>query len=209
MSNRAAFLDRDGVINRKASGDGYVTRWQDMRFLPGVAKSISLLNQAGFQVFVVSNQRCVAKGLVNCRMLDSMHDHMCEWLAAAGAKIDGVYYCPHDKQPPCTCRKPAPGMILTAAREHDVDLAASWMIGDSEIDVEAGKRAGCKTVRLLQRNKKPNGCADLVARSLLAATYQILRREKVLFQAANTSRRNNTRKAENVVINMSQHRRSL
>jgi D-glycero-D-manno-heptose 1,7-bisphosphate phosphatase len=180
MSNKAAFLDRDGVINQKASRDEYVTRWQDMRFLPGVVKSINLLNRAGFQVFVVTNQRCVAKGLITPRALESIHQRMCQWLAAAGATIEAVYYCPHETQPPCSCRKPAPGMLLAAARDHQLDLAASWMIGDSEIDVEAGKRAGCKTVRLLQRKKTTAGCADLVAKSLLQATFEIVQREKLI-----------------------------
>lgn len=179
MSSKAAFLDRDGVINRKAPGNGYVTRWEEMHFLPGVAKSIALFNQAGFRVIVVSNQRCVAKGLVTRQALNAMHQHMCEWFAALGAKIDGVYYCPHDNQPPCNCRKPGSGMLFTAAREHQLDLTASWMIGDSNIDVEAGKNAGCKTARLLRRNKIAKCCADMVASSLLAATYQILQRENV------------------------------
>jgi len=181
--NRAAFLDRDGVINRKPPEGGYVTRWEDMYFLPGVAKSIALLNQTEFQVIVVSNQRCVAKGLVTSKALDSVHQQMCEWLAAAGAKIDGVYYCPHENQPPCSCRKPAPGMLLTAAREHRIDLSASWMIGDSEIDIEAGRSAGCKTVRLLGCSETAKGSADVVAPSLLDAIYKILRREDVLAQA--------------------------
>jgi D-glycero-D-manno-heptose 1,7-bisphosphate phosphatase len=180
MSNRAAFLDRDGVINRKPPGDGYVTCWEDMHFLPGIGKAIALLNQAGFRVIVVSNQRCVVKGLVMSQALDSVHQQMCDWLAAAGAKIDGVYYCPHEKQPPCSCRKPAPGMLFTAAREHQVDLTASWMIGDSEIDVEAGRNAGCKTVRLQGNNEIAKGTADMVAPSLLEAVYQILEREEVI-----------------------------
>jgi len=182
MSNRAAFLDRDGVINRKASDSRYVTRWQDLRFLPGVAKSIALLNKAGFQVFVVTNQRCVAKRLVTSQALDFIHQQMCRCLAAAGAKVEAVYYCPHEKQPPCSCRKPAPGMLLTAAREHQIDLAASWMIGDSEIDVEAGRNAGCKTVRLLGCYEEARVSADLVARSLLEATYKILQRDKLVAQ---------------------------
>jgi D-glycero-D-manno-heptose 1,7-bisphosphate phosphatase len=153
-----------------------------MHFLPGVAKSIALLNQAGFRVIVVSNQRCVAKGLVTVQALDSMHQQMCDWLAAAGGKIDGVYYCPHENQPACSCRKPAPGMLLTAAREHQLDLTASWMIGDSEIDVEAGRNAGCKTVRLLRLNQETKDCTDVVAPSLLEATYQILQMEKVIAQ---------------------------
>lgn len=179
MSSRAAFLDRDGVINRKAPGNGYVTRWEEMHFLPNVAKSIALFNQAGFRVIVVSNQRCVAKGLITRQALNAMHQQMCDWFAALGATIDAVYYCPHENQPPCNCRKPRPGMLFTAARKHHLDLKASWMIGDSEIDVKAGRNAGCKTARLLRSNKIAKGCADMVASSLLAATYQILKRENV------------------------------
>lgn len=180
MSRQAAFLDRDGVINRKAPGEGYVTRWEDMRFLPGVAESIALLNRVGFQVIVVSNQRCVAKGLVTSEALDSMHRRMCDWFAAAGARIDAVYYCPHDRQPPCACRKPKPGMLLAAARAHHIDLAASWMVGDSDIDIEAGKNAGCKTVRLMKTYETAKNGADVVARSLLDAIDQVLRREKTI-----------------------------
>ena len=178
MSNRAVFLDRDGVINRKAPGDGYITRWEDMRFLPGVAVCLRLLNRAGFRVFVVTNQRCVANGLLTAEELESIHRHMCDWLSAAGARIEAVYYCPHETQPPCTCRKPAPGMLLTAAREHGVDLAGSWIIGDAEVDVQAGRNAGCKTVRVLWHQKATNGCADVVARSLIDATHRILQIEQ-------------------------------
>ena len=181
MKSKAAFLDRDGVINRKPPGDGYVTRWEDMQFLPGVAESISLLNHAGYQVIVVTNQRCVARGLVTSQAVDSIHQQLCEWLAAAGAQIDGVYYCPHETQPPCSCRKPAPGMLLTAAHEHQVDLAASWMIGDSEIDIEAGRSAGCRTVRLLGSTETLKSSADVVAPSLPEAVRLILR-ETVIAQ---------------------------
>jgi D-glycero-D-manno-heptose 1,7-bisphosphate phosphatase len=99
---------------------------------------------------------------------------MCEELAAAGAIIDAVYYCPHEKQPPCGCRKPAPGMLLSAASEHHVDLTASWMIGDSEDDVQAGKHAGCKTVRLVSSHQSAGSSADVAAPSLLDAVYKIL-----------------------------------
>ncbi len=172
--NRAAFLDRDGVINRKAPGDGYVTCWEDMHLLPGVAQAVSLLNKAQFKVIVVSNQRCVAKGLVTTADVDAIHRRLCKELAAAGAVIDGVYYCPHEEQPPCDCRKPEPGMLLSAALQHDLDLAASWMIGDSEVDITAGKKAGCKTVRLIGIDKRPNGSADVIASSLIEAVPKIL-----------------------------------
>jgi D-glycero-D-manno-heptose 1,7-bisphosphate phosphatase len=172
--NRAVFLDRDGVINRKAPEGRYITCLEEWVFLPEVAPAIASLNHAGFSVIVVSNQRCVAKGLVSAHELDLMHQWMCRTLAASGAIVDHVYYCPHEKQPPCSCRKPAPGMLFTAAQEHQIDLAASWMIGDSDSDVEAGRNAGCKTARLLEQDEVESGKADLYAGSLLDAVQQIL-----------------------------------
>jgi D-glycero-D-manno-heptose 1,7-bisphosphate phosphatase len=172
---RAVFLDRDGVINRKPPEGQYIVRWQDMQFLPGVAESIRLLTKAGFCVLTVSNQRCVAKGLLTAAELETIHSRMCNELAAVGAIISEVYYCPHDKEPPCTCRKPAPGMLLTAARQHEIDLATSWMIGDKEIDIEAGRNAGCRTARIAGEDELENNTADIWAPSLLEAIHQILR----------------------------------
>src|SRR6266849_3857260 len=171
---RAVFLDRDGVINRKQPEGQYVTRWEEMQFLPGVPEAIALLTGAGYCVFVVSNQRCVAKGLLTQGELESIHQRMCQELADAGAVITKVYYCPHEREPPCSCRKPAPGMLLTAAQSYDLDLTSSWMIGDSDIDVEAGRNAGCKTVRIVERDEVRNGGADLLAQSLLDAVHQLL-----------------------------------
>jgi D-glycero-D-manno-heptose 1,7-bisphosphate phosphatase len=171
---RAAFLDRDGVINRKLPEGQYVTRWEEMHFLPGVAEAIALLIGAGYCVIVVSNQRCVAKGLLTVRELDLLHQRMCQELARAGAVITGVYYCPHETQPPCTCRKPAPGMLLAAAHAHEIDLTASWMIGDSDIDTEVGKNAGCRTARIRNGDQAVSGNADVIAQSLLDAVHQML-----------------------------------
>jgi D-glycero-D-manno-heptose 1,7-bisphosphate phosphatase len=178
MNRRAAFLDRDGVINRKPPEGQYVTRWEEMHFLPGVAKAIGLLNRAGFRVIVVSNQRCVAKGLLTACEMDSMHQRMCDGLAATGATIDEVYYCPHETQPPCCCRKPRPGMLLEAAHKYEIDLSASWMIGDSETDVQTGRNAGCKTARLLNISETASHDADIAALSLLDAVRQVLEREE-------------------------------
>jgi D-glycero-D-manno-heptose 1,7-bisphosphate phosphatase len=177
--NRAVFLDRDGVINRKAPEGLYITRWEEMEFLPGVPEAISLLGQAGFCVLTVSNQRCVAKGLLTIDELESMHVRMCEELAAAGAVIKGVYYCPHEEQPACACRKPAPGMILRAALEHSIDLPGSWMAGDSDSDIEAGRSAGCRTARILRPNEFAGVAAEVCAQSLLDATRQILQLDSV------------------------------
>ena len=173
--SRAAFLDRDGTINRKLPDDQYVTRWEQVQFLPEVAKAISLLNDAGFLVIVVSNQRCVAKGLIQPAGLDAIHQRMCDELAASDARIDGVYYCPHEEVPPCSCRKPAPGLLLTAARAHDIDLKASWMIGDSEIDVQAGKNAGCRTARVLTNGHRIISDPDVLGLSLLDTVSKVLK----------------------------------
>ena len=179
--NRAAFLDRDGVINRKAREGEYVTRWEEMQILPGVGEAISLLNGAGFRVIIVSNQRCVAKGLISSVDLEALHQKMCSVLASDGATIDGVYYCPHEKQPACRCRKPEPGMLLDAARDHDINLGASWMIGDSGADVEAGRKAGCKTA-LLGSSFSSNMEADATGPSLLDLTRRILQIETEMSQ---------------------------
>src|SRR5215469_13406205 len=173
--NKAVFLDRDGVINRKPkSDDEYITRWEEMEILPGVAEAIVGLNRAGFRVIVVTNQRGIAKGLVTSAQLESIHQRMCQQLGLAGARIDAVYSCPHELLPPCGCRKPEPGMLLEAAYRFNIDLSASWMIGDSAKDVEAGKRAGCRTVRLITDAVSADGSADIVAPSLLAAISAIL-----------------------------------
>jgi len=173
--NSAVFLDRDGVINRKAlSESDYITRWEEMEILPGVERAIALLNRAGFLVIVATNQRGVAKGLLTNAQLECIHQRMCEYLADMGARIHGIYYCPHGLDPPCNCRKPKAGMLLEAARVHNIDLASSWMIGDSEKDVEAGIRAGCNTAQVIANGNTGTGDATLVASSLLEVTASIL-----------------------------------
>src|SRR5271170_7268030 len=186
--SRAAFLDRDGVINQRPLEGKYVTRWGDFHFLPGVAAGIALLNHAGFSVIVVTNQRCIAKGLLTEANLQKMHERMTDVLARAGAKIDATFYCPHEIEPPCECRKPAPGMLLSAARLRGIDLRTSWMIGDSDNDVEAGINAGCKTARVVAtdvssseraRISEATIKAEISATSLLDAIRQILKQEGV------------------------------
>lgn len=182
---KAVFLDRDGVINRKAPEGEYVTRWEDFKLLPGVVEAISQLNRVGAYVVVITNQRCVAKGLMTIAQLEAMHQRMTEFLAERGARIDAIYYCPHELEPICRCRKPAPGLFVDAARDYGIELPASWMIGDSDIDIEAGKNAGCKTARLLDETgrdqdvvRRTSNGVDLVAHSLFDAVRQILHYEK-------------------------------
>jgi len=173
-----------------------VTRWEDFHILPGVAAGIALLNHAGFSVVVVTNQRCVAKGLMTEADLQKMHERMADVLARAGAKIDATFYCPHEIEPACDCRKPAPGMLLTAARLHGIDLRTSWMIGDSDNDVEAGLNAGCKTARVIATDatsgeraliSEATITADMSASSLLDAIRQILKQEGVAIDSFSTA----------------------
>jgi len=170
---KAVFLDRDGVINRKADAPGYITRWEQMHILPGVAEAISLLHSADYRVLMVTNQRCVAKGLISIADLGHLHERLLTTLAQSGAIIDAIYFCPHDIEPPCSCRKPAPGMLLEAAREHGIALSQSWMVGDSDSDIEAGKRAGCKTGQIWGGQAQLSS-ADLTAPSLIELTHKIL-----------------------------------
>ena len=170
---KAVLLDRDGVINEKAPEGEYVTRWEDFRFLAGAREGISKFNRAGYKVIVVSNQRCVAKGLITESELQALHQKMTSQLTAEGAVIDKIYYCPHDYPDACDCRKPAPGMLLQAASENGLNLQKTWMIGDSQSDMVAGRSAGCKTALVTQLNKS-GIYADLVVDSLLEAARRII-----------------------------------
>jgi D-glycero-D-manno-heptose 1,7-bisphosphate phosphatase len=186
---KAVFLDRDGVLNRKAPEGQYIMRWEDMVFLPRVREAVRLFNQAGFLVVVVSNQRCVAKGLITTSELDDLHARMQSEFALTGARLDAIYYCPHENEPPCACRKPQPGLLLQAARIHNIDLAKSWMIGDSKRDVAAGRAAGCRTVRLTEDKNSALSDSDWVAFSLLDATHKLLQVEASLQPLAATEER--------------------
>ncbi len=177
----AVFLDRDGVINRKAPEGEYITRWEDLEILPGVAESVRKIKEADLKVVVVTNQRCVAKGMLTEIALQELHKRLIDRLAEEGAVLDGIYYCPHDKTAGCACRKPAAGMLVQAAQEHEIDLKGSWMVGDSPSDILAGKKAGCRTIFLKTRDdlraatiERESMTADKVASSLLEAVRQIL-----------------------------------
>ena len=114
-----------------------------------------------------------ARGLVTKREVDWIHHRMCNVLADAGATIDGVYYCPHELEPPCPCRKPWPGLLLMAASEHSITLSESWMIGDSDADIQAGINAGCRTARILSSQASYRS-ADVAGTLLIDVVHQIL-----------------------------------
>ena len=175
---KAVFLDRDGVINRKAPEGQYVTTLEQFQILDGVPEAISRLNRAGFLTVVVTNQRCIAKGLLDVAGLQAIHDHLRGQLALSHATIDAIYFCPHEKSDGCACRKPLPGMLLSAAADLHIDLPHSWMVGDTASDMQAGKFAGCRTALLLRDASTPFDHADLLGPSLLQIVEEILALEK-------------------------------
>ena len=148
-SRRAVFLDRDGTVNEEVH---FLSQPDQIELLPTVASTISKLNQSGIAIVVVTNQSGVARGYIPEKQLDVIHTRLSHLLAEQNALIDGIYYCPHHPTEgigqyhvDCDCRKPMPGMLLRAARELNLDLTRSLMIGDRISDLEAGANAGCQT----------------------------------------------------------------
>ena len=139
MRHRAIFLDRDGTLNVERS---YITTPAQLALLPGVGAAVAQLRAAGFLCVVVTNQSAIARGLMSVEDLDCIHEELRRQLAASGAALDGIYACHAMTEHPE--RKPAPGMLLRAAQELNIDVAGSWMIGDAQRDIQAGLAAGCR-----------------------------------------------------------------
>ena len=146
---KTVFLDRDGVINRNPPNMGYVRRWSEFSFIPNARKAIRELTQDGYRIIVVTNQAGIGRGLFSEEHLTDIHARMVAEIAEAGGRIDAVYYCPHHPDAGCECRKPKPGMLTRAGREHNIELSSAYLIGDSKTDIEAGQRAGTKTLLVL------------------------------------------------------------
>ena len=146
QAKKVIFLDRDGVINKKAPKAEYVKSWDEFEFLPGAMEALRLLAENNFKIFIISNQAGIARGAMTEHDLNELHASMEKELEKNNVKIEKIYYCPHGWNEGCECRKPKPGMLFQAAREYDLDLSKSTFIGDDERDLEAGQSAGCKTI---------------------------------------------------------------
>lgn len=142
---KAVFLDRDGLINRQAAPHHYISAPENFEILPGVPEAIKRLNDAGFLVIVVTNQRGVARGMLTMEQVNTVHGYLQSELAKHRAHIDAIYICPH-ADGECACRKPDIGLFLMAEKDFDIDKSQSWMVGDSDTDVEAGKRYGVRSI---------------------------------------------------------------
>lgn len=159
---RAVFLDRDGVIN--SDRDDYVKNADELRIYPFAPDAVRRLTEAGWPVFVVSNQQGVAKGIISDDDLLAIEREITRRVEEAGGKITTFYYCRHLASDGCPCRKPEPGLILSAVKEHGIDPEASVMVGDTERDIVAGKSAGCKTILVLTGKLTRQGAEHLSCR---------------------------------------------
>ncbi|MDR2601026.1 MAG: HAD-IIIA family hydrolase [Spirochaetaceae bacterium] len=189
---KAVFLDRDGTLNElrpPASVTGelhFITGPDGMRLLPGAAAAVRLINESGFLAIVITNQPVIARGQCTLEDLDLIHKKLETDLGKEGAYINGLYFCPHhphkgfageipELKIDCDCRKPKPGMLLAAAKKYNIILSESWMIGDSRLDVEAGKNAGCKTAYIYSGSGVDPGAvgANITVKSLEEAVSVI------------------------------------
>jgi D-glycero-D-manno-heptose 1,7-bisphosphate phosphatase len=195
VANKALFLDRDGTLIEEA---GYLRAPKDIRIIPGSLEAVRRANESGFLAAVVSNQSGVARGLLSEREMLRIQDLVRQAFEKGGARLDAFYYCPHhweegkgEYRIRCSCRKPGPGLLFRAAGELDIDLAASYMVGDKLLDVETGHRAGCRGILVqtgygAQQWKEISGKKDFleplslpdhVAGDLLGAVQWILEQE--------------------------------
>lgn len=168
---KAVFLDRDGVINEVLTERvKFVNKPKDLYFLPGVPEAIKKLNEYFDMIFVCTNQGGIGLGFMKESQLHKIHDHMIAELKKEGATIHDVAYCPHKPKAGCACRKPQPKMILDLASKYEIDLSRSYMVGDTDTDVQAGLKAGTKGVFLGESDPD----ADAVFPDLLSAADWII-----------------------------------
>lgn len=167
---KAIFLDRDGTINKYV---GFLTNIDEFELLDGVAEAIRQINESGYLAIVASNQPVIARGEVSPEELQEIHNKMETLLGQKGAYLDAIFYCPHhphkgyERERPeykieCECRKPKPGMLLAAAEKYNIDLTQSWMIGDSDNDIEAGQAAGCRVIKVNTNSSELSSAVKMI-----------------------------------------------
>ena len=156
-------LDRDGVLNEKPPRANYVRTWAEFKWLPGALESLRALKEAGWRVLVVSNQAGVARGAMTEADLLQIHRHMVKDAESAGGRLEAIYYCPHNWDEDCECRKPKPGMLFQAQRDFSLDLSRTLFIGDDERDGQAADAAGCRSALVSDQQPLLKLIGDLIA----------------------------------------------
>lgn len=160
---KAIFLDRDGVINTERTD--YVKTPSELEILPNVAEYIKQLKDAGFLIIVITNQSAINRGLTNHDNVKNIHIVIQEYCKRNGTSIDAFFYCPHKPDENCNCRKPKAGLLLKAINEFKINLKSSWMIGDSDSDLEAAKSVGCNSIKI-----PSNGSLNKAVQTILSST---------------------------------------
>ncbi|UCE86195.1 MAG: HAD family hydrolase [Deltaproteobacteria bacterium] len=178
--SRFVFLDRDGTLVRDA---GYTHRVEDCELLPGVVDGLRRLAQAGYRLAIVTNQSGIGRGYFRSADFEAFQRRLLQDLARAGISIEATYHCPHRPDAGCDCRTPEPGLLFRARDELGADLARSWVIGDSERDIELARRAGCAGAVRVPKNGAAEGAETPgtgahSAPDLAAAAAKILERER-------------------------------
>ena len=149
MSNKAVFLDRDGTI---IEDKGYLKNPQDITLIQGAGEALADLKKAGFLLIVITNQSGIGRGFFSLDTVHRQHDYLQRLLAAYNVQLDCFEICPHAPDENCSCRKPQADMISRAAEKFNIEVSSSFMIGDKESDIQAGRQAGCKTILISSRN---------------------------------------------------------
>jgi D-glycero-D-manno-heptose 1,7-bisphosphate phosphatase len=157
---RHVILDRDGVLNEEAAEHGYILRAADFRWLPGAREALAAISRAGVRISIATNQSAVGRGLMTAQDLDQVFATMVAEAEAAGARISGVYFCPHAPEAHCDCRKPAPGLIQSAVLDSGIAAAHTVVVGDDVRDVQAARAAGVTAV-LVRTGKGLRAAAEL------------------------------------------------
>ncbi len=159
---KVIFLDRDGVINKKAPRGDYVRDWSKFEFLPGAIEGLKFLTKNDYEIFIITNQPGIGRGMMTKDAVEKIHANFLDHCKKEGITIKKIYYCPHSWEENCQCRKPKPGMLLQAAAEYQFDITKVTFIGDDPRDKEAGDAAGCRTILM-----KSDGNLLKIVQSLL------------------------------------------
>jgi len=157
LRGKAVFLDRDGVICENR--DDYVKSWEEFVWIPRAKGALSRLMSHGYIAIVITNQSAIGRGIISRRTLEEIHERMGAEIAQTGGKIEKIYYCPHKPEDGCSCRKPEPGLLLQAAEDLELDLRASYLVGDAITDIEMGHKVGSRTI-MVKTGKGQDQLAD-------------------------------------------------
>lgn len=179
--NKAVFLDRDGTLN---PDPGYISNPDDFNIFPGAGEALARIQQAGYLLILITNQSGIARGLITPQQLDQIHEKLQKQLLVSGARLDAIYHCPHHPDYPpvkgqsdCNCRKPRPGMILQAIKDHNIDVNRSYMIGDRSSDIKIALATGVQPL-LIALNPLPDYKTTPTFADLASATDWLLKQNR-------------------------------